>query len=151
MPVNFSRRGIEDNTWHPEVCGVDFYERLMKTLGACAVQGIEAWTAWVEVDGDDNGPGYTEQVTPENCQVVISDLDDDSDSVMLLDRRDNLWFRFNRLNHPEIFNSVASTVAPWAQRFSSLIPTQAGYKSVLDQLEGDVETGGDLTVPDDWV
>lgn len=149
MSVNFSRRGIEDNTWSPNVCGVDFTERLMKTLGACAVQGIEVWTAWVEILEDASGPGYTEQVTPENCQVVISDLDDDSDAVLLLDRRDGMWFRFNRLNHADIFNGVASTVAPWAQRFSSLIPTQAGYKSVLDQLGRDIGEG-DLTLPDGW-
>lgn len=148
MSAQFERRSIEENTWKPEVLGVSFEERLMKMLGVCAVRGIEVWTVFVTVEDDDTGEGYTEQVTPENCQVIISDLDDDSDSILLRDRRDGMFFRFNRLNHPDIFDDIAATVAPWAQRFSSLIPSEQQYRSVLNQLEGDL--GDELTVPDDW-
>lgn len=147
MSISFLKRPIEENTWKPEVCGISFSERLHARLGAAAAQGIGLWTCWVEVDVEADD-GYTEQVTPDNCQVQISDLDDDSDAILLLDRRDGLWFRFNRLNHPDIFDSTVGIVAPWAVRTSGFLPGVTAYKAVLDQLQGDVaET---LFIPDEW-
>jgi hypothetical protein len=147
MSANFYRRPIEDNEWRPNIAGVDFTERVLKALGEAAMNGIDTWTAWVDVDDDSTGEGYTEQLTQENCQLAVSDVDDDSDCVMLLDRRDSLWFRFTRLQHPDIFDWVASTVAPWAMKFMSIVPLEQNYNAMLKQMVGDVDS---FEIPEDW-
>lgn len=148
MSANFIQRPIEESVWHPQIAGVDFSERLHNLLKKTADQGIQLFCMYVEVEDDEQGAGYIEQVTPENCRVVISDLDDDSDCIMLLDRRDNKWWRFTRYEHPDIFEDNARACAPWAVRIASLVPTETNYKAMLEQMGTDLE--GDLFIPEGW-
>ena len=149
MGATFSRQPIESNTWHPEVLGIDYTERMLKALGEAAAQGNDTWCTFVTIDDDDLGEGYTEQVTQDNCMIVSSDLDDDSDAILLLDKRDQKYFRFSRFNHQESFNDNARLVVPWAKRFGSMVPLDVNLKPVMDQLQGDIDTDR-LTIPDDW-
>lgn len=148
MSVSLVRRTIEENTWQPNLLGVNFTEIMAKRLGEAALQGVPLWTAWAVVETDSAGEGYEFQVTQDNCEVLISDFDDDSDTILLLDRRDSMYWRYNRLNHAAYFDNMVQIVAPWSKRTSSMVPTELAYKAVLEQLAGDVEQTDHI--PDDW-
>lgn len=149
--ANFLRRPMEANAWRPIVAEVDFTEQMLKKIGELATQG-EVWTAWVYLDAiEDADPPMPEvefQITQENCRVISSDLDDDADAVLVLDPRDNLWFRYSRMStDPEVFEWCAITVMPWSVRISSMAPLEENYKPILKMMSRDVE---DFEIPDDW-
>lgn len=154
--AQFSRQPVENNQWQPEVCGVDFSERLMKALGELAEKG-DIWVTFVTLEGDDSVepplPEVTFQVTQENCQVALSHTDDDSDAILLRDPRDGMFFRYLRMEtDPKVFDWALETVFPWSTQVGSMVPLEANYKAVLDRLGRDL--GGDeeplVFNPDDW-
>ena len=147
--ASFEKRTLEENTWTPEVCGVDFTKRLYKMLGEMTMDEAEAYTVWVTVDDDSVGEGYTEQVTPDNSRLFLSVLDDDSDVFTLLDKRDGLWFNFMRLEHQEYFDTICETVAPWTTMTTRITPMDEAYKRYLEAVSKDM-AGDELVIPDDW-
>jgi hypothetical protein len=137
MPIQFEKRPIEENTWKPEVAGIDFTEKLMDCLAHSAAQGAEVWIAWVTVEADGLGEGYDEQVTPENTRTFMSQIDDDSDMVSYFDKRDGQWFTFYRFNHQEIFDSVVQTILPWSTNTVSIAPNEQIYERMIASMTND--------------
>lgn len=149
MPASFQRRPIEANEWQPQACEINFSEKLASWLGKIAAADIEMWTAWVTIDDDQYGEGYTEQCSQENTKVALSELDDDSDAVLYKDRRDGRYFRYTRYNHPEVFDYLVETVLPWSIAYHSIAPIEENFKAHLDDITGDL-ADEDLHVPDEW-
>lgn len=149
MPASFHVRGIEENEWRPNVAGVDFTERMHRKMGEWALEA-EIYTIWVEFSDDDYGEGYEMQITPDNCRMFTSELDDDSDTVSIQDRRDSNWFVYLRsILGSEPFDQVANVIRPWARQSHGLTPQQDVYQKYLDQVT--TELGDeDLHVPEDW-
>ncbi len=147
MPAKFYRKSIEDNTWNPEVCAVDMRERMAAKIAKWA-EDTELFTVWIEVEDDEVGEGYVEQVTQDNCRVFISELDDDSDTISYLDRRDGMWFSWMRATHGDSFDEIARAVIPWAVYSHSIAPQQQVYQKFLDFATMDM--GDNFTIPDDW-
>lgn len=131
MAVNFSKGDIELNKYQPERCGVDFTERLAKKMGEWATE-TEVYTVWVTFEADEFGEAITVQGTPDNMRTFISELDDDSDTVSVLDPRDGKWFVFNRGKHNEIFDTIVSTIAPWSTNCYGLLPQPDVFERFLE-------------------
>jgi hypothetical protein len=142
--AHFEKREFDQNTWYPEIAGIDFTKRLHEFMGNVALDGTELYTAWF-IDDD-----HEEQITPETSRVFVSLIDDDSDTISVFDRRDGLWFQFMRHAHPESFQQVLTLVAPWSTVAQSLTPMPEIYQRFLDTVTKDTETD-DLHIPDDWV
>lgn len=139
----FEKREWDENTWFPEIAGVDFTDRLHNFMGQVAVDGTELYTAWLVTDEVEI------QVTPESSRVYLSLLDDDSDTIQVLDPTDGLWFNFMRFNHEDVFNSVVDLITPWTTMIGGLTPTEEIYERFLRSVTKD--TGVDsLYIPDDW-
>lgn len=148
--ASFEKRSIEENTYYPEVCGVDFRERIKQKLAQAAATGAELWTAWFTVNDDETGPGFTQQLTQENCRVFMSDVDDEADTISVLDPRDGQWFTYTRFTHPENFMAMAQVVLPWSVRVGSMVPLTEPYSYVLKQMSNDIPDGVD-GLPDGWL
>lgn len=141
--AHFEKREFDQNTWFPEVAGVGFSERLARYMGQVASDGTELYTAWF-VDGD-----HEEQVTPDVAKVFVSLTDDDSDVIMIYDRRDDMHFQFFRSSMPDAFPHVFQLIAPWSVVAHSLTPLPEVYQRFIDMTTKDTETD-ELFVPDDW-
>jgi hypothetical protein len=141
--AHFERREFEANTWNPNIACVDFTERLHRFMGEVAMDGSELYTAWF-IDDD-----YEEQITPETSRLHISLVDDESDTVLVLDRRDNLWFQFLRVAVPDLFDSVVELVRPWSTVVMSLTPSEEIYSRYLKLVSKDT-SADELHVPEDW-
>jgi hypothetical protein len=142
--AHFERRTWEENTWKPEIAGVDFSLRVAKFMGEVSMNGTNVYTAWF-VDDD-----YEAQITPDTTRVFLSLVDDDSDTINVLDRRDNLWFTFIRAQHPETFPTVLQLVVPWATTASSLTPMEDVYQRFINASIRDT-AGDELFIPDDFL
>ena len=142
--AHFEKRGWDENTWNPEIAGVQFGDRLYKFMGNVALDGTEIYTAWLITDDEQEI-----QITPESARVFLSLIDDDSDTVTVLDPSDGLWFNFMRQTHPDSFQSVLQLVAPWAQTTTGVTPTPEVYARFLKAVSSDTETD-DFHVPDEW-
>ena len=140
---NFVKREWDQNTYYPEICGVNFSQRLAKFMGEVALDGTELYTAWF-VDGE-----HEEQVTPDTSRVFLSLMDDDSDTVTMFDSRDGLWFSFLRAQDPDSFDTVLQLVMPWATATTSLTPMAEVYKRFIDRAVQDTNTD-DLHIPEGW-
>jgi hypothetical protein len=140
--AHFEKREWSENTWHPEIAGVDFTERLHRFMGEVAMDGSEIYTAWLVTEDNEI------QITPETSRVFISLIDDDSDTITVLDPTDGLWFNFLRVNHAEYFDTIRQLVSPWATVTCSLTPQEEVYKRFLKTITSDTE--GDIFIPDDW-
>lgn len=140
--AHFEKREWDENTWNPNICGVEFGDRLNKFMGKVALDGTEIYTAWLITDDVEI------QITPESCRVFISLIDDDSDTITVLDPTDSQWFQFMRLTHGESFDQVAALVVPWAQVTTGLVPMPEVYGRFLKTVTSD--TDGELHVPDEW-
>lgn len=139
----FEKRGWEDNIWQPEVCGVDFTERLHRFMGEVALDGTELYTVWLVTENIEI------QVTPDSSRVYISLLDDDSDTIQVLDPTDGLWFNFMRVSHGEVFDNIRKLITPWTTVIAGLTPTTEIYQRLLDTMTKDTITES-LYIPDDW-
>ena len=142
--AHFEKREWDQNTWFPEIAGVKFTERLYKFMGDVALDGTEIYTAWLIADED-----FEIQVTPESARAFISLVDDDSDTITVLDPRDSLWFNFMRITHPDSFDEVLQLVMPWAQVTTGITPAPEVYTKFLDTISKDTETE-DLHIPEGW-
>jgi hypothetical protein len=142
--AHFERREWADNTYFPEIAGVDFTRRIAQFMGEVAANGTEIYTAWF-VDGE-----HEEQVTPDTTRVFLSLVDDDSDTITMFDRRDGLWFSFLRANDPETFPTVLGLVMPWATATTSLTPATEVYQRFIAASTRDAEAE-ELHIPDDWL
>lgn len=142
---HFEKRTWEENTWHPEVCGVDFTERLHRFMGKVALDGTELYTAWlVTEDGEI-------QITPEGSRVFISLLDDDSDTITVLDPADGMWFNFMRATHgEEVFENVRRLITPWATVTASMTPQTEVFERFLKAVTKETQED-ELFLPDDWL
>ena len=139
--AHFEKREWDENTWNPNICGVDFGDRLHHFMGQVALDGTEIYTAWLVTDDNEI------QITPDSARVFISLIDDDSDTVTVLDPSDGLWFHFMRLTHGQEFDQVMQLVGPWAQVTTGITPTPEVYGRFLKAVTQDA---GDF-VPDSWV
>lgn len=142
--AHFEKRDWDENTWNPNICGVNLTERLYRFMGKVASDGTEIYTAWLITDDESEI-----QITPESARVFLSLIDDDSDTVTVLDPSDGLWFNFMRQTHPDSFQSVLQLVAPWAQTTTGVTPTPEVYARFLKAVSSDTETD-DFHVPDEW-
>ncbi len=142
--AHFEKRDWDENTWNPNICGVNLTERLYRFMGKVASDGTEIYTAWLITDDESEI-----QITPESARVFLSLVDDDSDTVTVLDPSDGLWFNFMRQTHPDSFQSVLQLVAPWAQTTTGVTPTPEVYARFLKAVSSDTETD-DFHVPDEW-
>lgn len=140
---HFEKREWSDNTWKPNVCGVDFSERLRKFMGDVALDGTEVYTAWLITD-----EGGEIQITPDSCRAFISLTDDESDMITVLDPTDSLWFQFMRATHGESFDQALELVTPWAQTTTGLVPTPQVYGKFLEVTTNDMQ--GEMFIPDEW-
>jgi hypothetical protein len=140
---HFEKREWDQNTWLPEVAGVDFTKRLYKFMGDVALDGTEIYTAWLVTDDQEI------QITPENGRVFVSLVDDESDTITVLDPSDGLWFHFMRLTHGEAFDQVLQLVTPWTQMTTGITPAPEVYERFLKAATKDSETD-DLFIPDGW-
>jgi hypothetical protein len=152
--ATFESRGLEHNTWNPEVCGVNFAKRLHKFLGEVAMpdeddEPVPMYTVWVVDDKLVNGQTLDEQITPDNSRIFLSLLDDDSDTITIYDRRDNLWFNFMRLAHPDVFDSICQGIAPWSVMTTALTPSEQVYKRFLDSVTEDTAQD-EMFIPEGW-
>lgn len=138
----FERREWEDNTWQPEVAGVDFTHRLHKFMGDVALDGTEIYTAWLVTDDEQEI-----QITPDNSRAFVSLTDDESDTVTIQDPSDGLWFHFMRVTHREEFQDVLNLIMPWSMVTSGIIPPQEVYTKYLEVVSRDAS---DDFIPDDW-
>lgn len=139
--AHFERREWEENTWHPEIAGVDFTERLYKFMGDVALDGTQIYTAWLVTEDQEI------QITPESSRAFISLVDDESDTITVLDPSDGLWFHFMRVTHSDNFQEVFDIVAPWAAVTTGVTPTEEVYAKYLEIVSQD--TAGDF-LPDGW-
>jgi len=142
--AHFERREWDQNTYYPEVAGVNLTQRFLQFMGNVALDGTELYTAWF-IDED-----HEEQITPDTARVFLSLIDDDSDCITVYDRRDNLWFNYMRHQDPESFQTVLQLVGPWATTTTSLTPMAEVYKRFIDASIRDTEVE-DFHVPDDWL
>ena len=142
--AHFEKRDWDENTWNPNICGIDFTERLYRFMGKVASDGTEIYTAWLITDDESEI-----QITPESARVFLSLVDDDSDTITVLDPSDGLWFNFMRQTHQDSFQSVLQLVAPWAQTTTGVTPTPEVYARFLKAVSSDTETD-DFHVPDEW-
>lgn len=142
--AHFYIKPFEENTWNPEVLGINYSERVAKLIGDLAVDS-EVWTAWADIQ-DDEGD-LTIQCTPDNTQIHLNNVEPDADRVCLLDPRDGLYFTYYRYNYPEIFDTIAGWLLPWAVTISSITPIERALEGFLKQQTGDVEN---FEIPDDW-
>ncbi len=142
--AHFEKRDWDENTWNPNICGVNLTERLYRFMGKVASDGTEIYTAWLITDDESEI-----QITPESARVFLSLVDDDSDTITVLDPSDGLWFNFMRQTHPDSFQSVLQLVAPWAQTTTGVTPTPEVYARFLKAVSSDTETD-DFHVPDEW-
>lgn len=143
--AHFEKKEWDQNVWKPEIAGVDFTERLHRFMGKVASDGTEIYTAWLITDDESEI-----QITPDSARVFLSLIDDDSDTITVLDPSDGLWFQFMRQTHPESFQSVLQLVAPWAQTTTGLTPTPEVYGRFLKAVSSDTDED-DFHVPDDWI
>jgi hypothetical protein len=141
--AHFEKREWDENTWNPNVCGVDLTERFYRFMGRVASDGTELYTAWLVTEDADI------QITPETCRVFVSLVDDDSDTVTVLDPSDGMWFSFLRASHSEQFDTIASLIGPWATVTTSLTPNPEVYSRFLKTVTTDTETDN-LFIPDGW-
>lgn len=139
----FEKREWDENTWFPEVAGVDFTDRLQRFMGEVAMDGTELYTAWLVTDEVEI------QVTPESSRVYLSLLDDDSDTIQVLDPSDGLWFNFMRFNHQEVFDDVRKLITPWTTSITALTPSEDIYERFLKSVAKDTAVDN-LFIPDDW-
>lgn len=142
--AHFERREWSENTWYPEVAGVDMTQRLYKFMGDVALDGTEIYTAWLITDDEQEI-----QITPDSARAFISLIDDESDTVTVLDPSDGLWFNFMRQTHGEAFDQVLQLVAPWAQVTTGITPAPEVYGRYLKAVTRDTETE-ELFIPDGW-
>lgn len=140
----FEKREWSDNTWFPEIAGVDFTDRLHRFMGEVAMDWTELYTAWLVTDEVEI------QVTPESSRVYLSLLDDDSDTIQVLDPTDGLWFNFMRFNHMEVFDDVRKLITPWTTSITALTPSEDIYERFLKTITRDTVEES-LHIPDDWL
>lgn len=139
--AHFERREWDENTWHPEIAGVDFTDRLHKFMGNVALDGTQIYTAWLITEENEI------QITPETSRAFISLLDDESDTITVRDPADGLWFHFMRVTHPDTFQEVLEMTMPWSAVTTGITPTEEVYGKYLEIVSRD--TTGDF-IPDDW-
>lgn len=142
--AHFEKREWSDNTWYPEIAGVNFTQRLYKFMGDVALDGTEIYTAWLVIDDE-----VEIQITPETARAFVSLVDDDSDTITVLDPTDGLWFHFMRITHGDSFQQVFDLVAPWTALTTGITPTPEVYGKFLSTVSKDTEAD-DLHIPDDW-
>ncbi len=141
--AHFERRSWEENTWNPNVAGVDFTKRLYKFMADVALDGTQIYTAWLITDDEQDI-----QITPDSSRAFISLVDDDSDAITVLDPSDGLWFHFMRTTHGESFDEVLQMVAPWSQVTTGLVPMPQVYEQFLKTTTRDMTD--ELFIPDEW-
>ena len=141
--ATFEKREWSENTWQPEIAGVDFSEGLHRFMGEVALDGTELYTAWLITDDVEI------QVTPESSRVYLSLLDDDSDTIQVLDPTDGMWFNFMRVSHGEIFDTVRALITPWTTSVTGLTPNEDIYERFLKTVTKDT-TVDNLFIPEDW-
>jgi len=141
--AHFEKRSWEENTWFPEIGGVNFTERLYKFMGSVASNGTEIYTAWLVTDEEQDI-----QITPDSSRAFVSLVDDDSDTITVLDPSDGLWFNFMRATHQDSFDEVLRLVMPWSQATTGIVPTKEVYGRFLKATTNDIV--GELFIPDSW-
>lgn len=141
--AHFEKREWSENTWYPEIAGVKFGDRLERFMGAVALDGTEIYTAWLVT------PDTDIQITPDSSRVFLSLIDDDSDTLTVLDPSDGLWFNFMRQTHGEAFDQVLQLVAPWSQVTTGLTPMPQVYEKFLEVVSRDTAPD-ELFLPDEW-
>ena len=141
--AHFEKREWDQNTWNPNIAGVGFGDRVHHFMGQVALDGTELYTAWF-VDGE-----HEEQVTPDTTRIFISLVDDDSDTILVFDRRDGLHFQFLRVNMPEQFPQIFQLIAPWSTVTQSLTPLPEVYQRFIDMTTRDTAVD-ELYIPDSW-
>ena len=140
--AHFEKRKWDENTWNPNICGVNLTERLYRFMGKVASDGTEIYTAWLVTDDEQEI-----QITPESSRVFMSLVDDESDTVTVLDPSDGLWFHYMRQTHGEGFDEVLRLVAPWSQTTTGVTPTPEVYERYLKTITAD---SSDDFIPDEW-
>lgn len=139
--AHFEKRSWEDNTWHPEIGGVDFTERVSKFMGNVALDGTEIYTAWLVTDDEQEI-----QITPESSRIYVSFVDDESDTITILDPSDGLWFHFMRITHKDTYEDAFRIVAPWSAVTTSIAPLPEVYSKYLEIVSRDTSD----FIPDGW-